>query len=59
MLLVLNSILDDITDDITDENTAAGLKRHIVHPGTELLRGTLENITMDVLAPHRTGHPIT
>lgn len=55
MLLVLNSILDDIAD----ENTAAGLKRHIAHTGMKLLRGNLENMTMDVLASHKTGHLFT
>ncbi len=54
-MLVLNLILDHTAD----ENTAAGLKRHIVNPAMEVLRKNLEDMTTAVLAPHRTGHPIT
>lgn len=53
-MLVLNLILDHTAD----ENTAAGLKRHIVNPAMEVLRKNLEDMTTAVLAPHRTGHPI-
>ena len=54
-MLALNLILDHTAD----ENTAAGLKRHIVNPAMEVLRKNLEDMTTAVLAPHRTGHPIT
>ena len=52
-------LLSLILDHTADENTAAGLKRHIVNPAMEVLRKNLEDMTTAVLAPHRTGHPIT
>lgn len=54
-MLVLNFILDHTAD----ENTAGGLKRHIINPAMEVLRKNLEDMTITVLSPHRTGYPIT
>ena len=54
-MLVVNLILDHTSD----QNTAAGLKRHVVNPAMQVLRKNLENMTTAVLAPHRTVHPIT
>lgn len=54
-MLVLNMILDHTAD----ENTASGLRRHIINPAMEMLKKTLENMAATVLAPHQRGHPIT
>ena len=53
---MLNLVLDDATQD---PKTYNGILRHIINPGLEPLRQSLQGKAEEVLKPHQRGHPIT
>ena len=53
---MLNLVLDDTTQDPRTHN---GILRHIINPGLEPLRQSLQGKTEEVLKPHQRDHPIT
>lgn len=46
-------------DYLTDENTVAGLLHEIINPQLYNLTGTLKEKIVEILEPHKSGHPIT
>ncbi len=53
--ITLNAILEKTADEATGE----GLRRYILNPAIDALKGDLEATVASILEPHQRGHPIT